>query len=404
MKTLIKFVPLVMLAASSMAQDEPIALNDTQKEEVIEALKNLMNANSSRKMQIIKAGIAAITPASQDESFAMSLFEKCYKQKEFTEQEKKDKEWREWKTNNKEQLGSAANKRALKYQARWALITLQAAMEPEDAYDPTKYAPQAISLLTEILMDSKVLEESTSPYNTSMITNQIGQVYELGSCRPQGWPGNIMDPMSVFEPLVLAPAREKGDTAALRAGWNNLIAMQKKRIEAMEKKEQNAAINSQGGGRGGFERRGPGGRRNNDNSLENMYWMCELDCYRIGDELNASTNMVNIIRRTKDARRQEMLIDAMTQLLRGEAEQNADGPRRGPYGGFMGVRPQRNTTQQPLAQQAAQPAPAAAPAPTGPISTAPIMGERITPTPAATPAPEAAPSKPSAPRVQEVTE
>lgn len=404
MKSVLKFLPVIAMTAAGFAQEDPVTMTDKQKEEFIESLKILQDSNANQKLRLIRAGIAALSPAAANENEAMNLFERCYKKQEFEDKERKDKEWREWKTQNKETMGSAVNKRALRYQIRWALITLQAAMEPEDTYDPTKYAPQAIALLTEILKDTKVLGESKGPYNGSVITGPIGQMYELNACRPQGWPDNIMDPHRVIESLVLAPSREKGDVAGLRRGWSNLIAMQKVKDEAAEKAAAAAAINQPGDRRGNRQMNRRGGF---EATLENMYWMCELDCYKCGDELSASSNMLRIIKGTKDTRRQEMLITAMVTLLQEkEDERDPNEPRRGPYGGFMGLGWRRPAQQQAQATPPAAQAPAATPATpssSGPATLQPGSGGNASATSTPTP-PQSQPPRPAGPQVPRVEE
>lgn len=387
MKQLIKYIPILALMAGNFAHgqdDGPKTMTEDQKVQVMELLKTLQNANMSRKMKVIAEGISALTPAASNESEAMALFERCYKKKEFDDNEnKKDKDWREWKTKNKEKLNSAANKRALRYQVRWALVTLKAAMEPEETYDPAKYAPQAIAILSEVMRDTKVLEEASGPYNGSVINGSIGQVYELGGCKQQGWPDNIMDPFRVIEALILAPSRDKGDVSSMRKGWTNLIAMQKIKMDAEEKAAAAQGDNNGPGGNNG-RRGGQGFRRNIENNIENLYWLCELDCYRAGDEMTSTANMVRIIKGTTDTGRQEMLINQLVGILTDKDEQNANDPRnRGVYGLMgMGRRPANN-----FGGGQASPAPA-------PSTTTPPASTATT----TRPAPSAATTTPSVPR------
>lgn len=354
MNPLIKYLPVLFIASSSIifAQDSELKseLTDTQKEEFLDILKTLQDTHTNEKMKRIKQGIAALTPAVSNDNEAMALFEKCYKIINYDRNENtSSSDWREWRNKNKDELGKAANKRALKYQAKWALITLKAAMEPEETFDPSQYAGQAMSLIGEIINDDKsVLTNSNGTYSSSMMQNAVGQFFELGSCRPQNWPDSIMDIERVFESLVIRPSQSKSDIASVRKGFKDLIAVQKRVADLMKKAESSNNSSAQNSGRG------PGARANNmrrggraamdPNNFElyarNQLWRCEFTCYEMGDEAGAAQNMLNLIKSTADARQQEQFINQLQSLLDGSAAEAAER-RRFAMENFRAQTPQR---------------------------------------------------------------
>lgn len=298
---------LASLAYPSIAQEQE-TITDQQKTEVLEDLKNIVDSSNSKRMRLIKAGIAAIGPAAENENEAMALFERCHKKTEFDDKNKKDKDWREWKAKNKDGLNSPVNKRLLKYQARWAMITLKAAMEPEDTYNPEKYAPQAIALLSEIMQDAKVITARDYTFRVPFITGPVGKVYELTSCKPQGWPDNIMNASTVIEQLVLAPCREKGDIANLRQGWNSLIKIEKIKEEALKKAKSEDDRNT-------ISVNSTSDSTHIEYNIENLAWMREVDCFKAGEKVTATNNMMAIIRKTTNTEKLQQYATVLAALL-----------------------------------------------------------------------------------------
>lgn len=308
-----------MLAhAIPAASGETQELTNKQREDFMQTIETLKNRSDSRKMQLIKAGIAVLTPAANNGNAAMALYEKCYKQVEFTEKEKKDKEWREWREQNKSMMASPEAKQMLCYQIRWALITLKAGMEPEETFDPTTYAPQAIALLTEILKDGKVLSSRDYNFRSSILNGPIGKVYELDACRPKGWPGNIMEPHNIIDKLLLKRYREKGDYVSLRNGWNNLIRLEKLKHDTLQKMAKSDP----------YERGYSYSDDDDSNSTflpfksEHLVWMREVDCYNSGEKLTSSNNMIAIMKATKDSKTLDNYAKMFTTLLEADNKES----------------------------------------------------------------------------------
>lgn len=317
------------------AQDGPAEISDADKAKLIDSLKIVSDANSVEKKKLIAAGIAVLTPAAQDPNAAMALFERCYKKVEYDDNPAmKEKDWREWKTANRENLASSANKRALMYQARWTLVTLQAASVQKEDYDPSLYVPQAAELITAIVTDRPALTEAAAPFNTSMLTGPVGRLYRFDGYKPDGWPDDIMRLPQVVDALLLKDARDKGDVVALRKGWNVLIPLTRKVLEEMKiaaQKQAKEAARSAPGGRNriaGFLDRIT--KEDTDSMLLMLEWAREAECFRLGDELASSGNMLKIIAKCKPEQ-QEMLIGMMKMLMEMKDREDDDfGPRGGP--------------------------------------------------------------------------
>lgn len=137
------------------------------------------------------------------------------------------------------------------YHARWAMIGLQAGMGSEDTYNPSDYAPQAVSLMNEIMQDANI--------------------------------------------------------AGLREGWNNLIKIEKIKEEAIKK----ADIKVKNGVSYYF---GPEATHVPLNS-DNLAWAREVDCYKCGEKLTSANNMMAIIRKTTNTDTLKRYVTVMQALL-----------------------------------------------------------------------------------------
>ncbi len=344
MKTWLILAPLAFLYYGFAQENTPSGISDKNKADYIETLNQLKENSKSRQKQLAQAGTAALAPAAHNPNEAMKLFEKCYKKVHFDDNPgASDKEWREWRTNNKDAIANDANKRAITYQIRWALLCMKAAAEPEETLNPDDYVQEVGNLFKDVLLDSKVIAESTAPFNDSIISGPIGEVYNLTDMKPESWPDNVMHFPMIIDALVLKKAREEGNIDALRKGWNTTIAITRKSIEAMQeaaKKEARAVANESGGPERRFitEMINRLASEDIDETINMLEWAREADCFAAGDELRASANMMKLIAKTKNFDRQQMLIRAMESMLNrpkdgDDANTNRSSRRMGPGAG-----------------------------------------------------------------------
>lgn len=299
-------------AAIGAEPQQPFA--DEAKAKLLDALHRFQEIQTTRKAALNKAGALALSSVSRDPKAAMDLLEKCYRQKEYTEQGKTNKQWREWKELHKETLNSSLNRRALVFHIRWALLTLQAGLEPE-GFDRTSYGHKALAQINEMLKEPELMLNAPYPSGRAVLSGPIGKVYRLETCKPPQWPDDITNIRDVVRKLVLTPAKEKGDFTALRNGWDNLIRMEGIMLDVYKKRDQHTEA--------------PVGRitwpvkqtpRVIPFSNRTMPWFREVDCFTCGQERTAANRMIDLIKAEPDLKTSRNYIRMITELLKGTEE------------------------------------------------------------------------------------
>lgn len=344
MKKLFKIILCAFVVCVVSGQEGQ--LSEKQKSDVASLLKGMREELDSRKPDKIKNAVSLLNSVVNNPNAAMDLFEKSYKKINFDDNgNKKEKDWREWKTQNKEKLSNPVNKRALCYQIRWALICLDAFMKPGEELEPQQYVDKAVALIRDLVQDADVLGGADPLFNTSVLDGPIALVYGFREFRPENWPGSIMQFDRVINQLALAKAREEKDYRTLRKGWNLVIGATRKMIEEIRANAEKEAKKT--------AREAPGleGRRSMasflhqiasediDMTLEALEMIREADCYRAGDQWNAAGNMIRIITNSKNSDRREMYINAMKQMM--ESQTDREGGAEGGRGKMKS--PETNT-------------------------------------------------------------
>lgn len=321
-----------------MAQAEP--LDYQTKQELIQTLQEILRGNQSRESSAITAALDAFRPAAMDDKVAYSLYENCIKKKEFTEKDKNESEFRKWKNDNKEKSGDPAFRKALQYQFQWAVLTLQAASVSKDSFDASQYAPQIISILESIGSNYKELKNRKGELSQSILQGQVGDVYGVSQVSPEEWPGNLMDVGGIFEMLIFPKYRKDLNISGLRGAWDKRIGLEARFLEtkdegfdlpenstgkddnkkrksssssSVSKSSSNSLMNpvklsKQGGNSKDLTRKAY-------EVLQNLRWQKEVDCCKIGDESQASINMLKLIKATRDPKTREARIQELMGIL-----------------------------------------------------------------------------------------
>lgn len=322
---------------------------------VTDELEQIRRKAETQKDQLANAGIKALVIAATNENEAMALFEKCYRKVEFTDAGKSEKEWREWKGENKDELNNPVYKRMLMYQCRWALVSLKAGMEQEDTFTPEKYLSEAVNIIRKIYADEEVvLENKTGPLGESVFNGPIGLFFHFEGRIQKDWPVDILDTWSIIDHLALAPCRKRGDIDALRKGWDFYINLEKTCNDIFKKHHRkdpltigfdipadsppsSPVINSgipiganppvEHSNAVGMSLTGIGSDKLviTIRNYETLLWQKEADCFTAGDCETVAHNMMAIIRQTKKPELQQYYIGQM-ELLLGEK------PEKGKYG------------------------------------------------------------------------
>lgn len=319
------------------------SLDYQAKQQLIETLKEILQGNKSRERSAVTSALDAFRPAAMDDKAAYNLYENCIRKKEFTEKDKNESEWRKWKNDNKDKSNDLAFRKALQYQFQWAVITLQAASEPQDSFDPAQYTPQILSILESIGGNYKDLKKRKGDLAQNLLQGPVGEVYGVSQIKPEQWPGNLMDVGGIFESLIFPKFRETSNVSGLRNAWDKRIRLE---AQFMETKDEDFEIDSNPTDSGKDDKK----RRSSSSSLSNpkpasgstmvatrigknntttskdltraaheaiteLRWQRELDCCKIGDETQASANMLGIIKATRDSKMRETRIQQLMALL-----------------------------------------------------------------------------------------
>ena len=165
----------------------------------------------------------------------------------------------------------------------------------------------------------------------SVLNTEVGEALGISSMSSKAFPDSMKNRDEIFDKLFFTGYRKTRNLPALRQAWNKRISME----VALGKISH--AISS--GKKSGMQGRIANASEDEFDEqgaavLDRLRWRCELDCFDLGDQANATRNMMTLIRTTVDPVRREQgirtLRDKLVQSMKSmmdspEEESMADG-------------------------------------------------------------------------------
>lgn len=362
------FVSLCLIGGLSMgALCNAQQMDNDAKKKVIKDLETLLIMNRSAETKVINAAISRLNSAGRDPSAAYELLVQSKKILMEAEKEKDKSQGKsakiatnslkDWMDREAKKYQDKNARKGLMLQYQWGVLVLKARLKEnlmkatssstsgmeEEMLDVTEFQKPAMDLLNAYLSacadpDFVDPSSSTSSRNNnnggggksgarvaeqSVLNTEVGEALGIGSMSSKAFPDSMKNRDEIFDKLFFAGYRKTRNLPALRQAWSKRISME----VALGKVSH--AIST--GKKSGMQGRIAGASEEefddqNASILDRLRWRCELDCFDLGDQANATRNMMTLIRTTVDPVRREQgirtlrdkLIQSMKVMVTGE--------------------------------------------------------------------------------------
>lgn len=276
---------LVWCAAIPFAGAQANRLSEQERESILKRLHELRDASDSKVAARFRTAIGAYRSAMASDEAALALYMDCVEKVDFTDQNRRASDFRDWRRKNEERLKDAAFRRVLRHQLRWLVLSLQATSESADR---AQLASAAHDIVDSIVNDAVNLTGHQNILNQSVAGSIYARAYGISDINADDWvlsPGRIGQ---VYDQIILPQYRTAMRTDSLRAAWIKRIQQEVRLIEEWTPESD--------------DRRGRIGMASAQVSPEiekfkteqvPMYqWNMEVDLFKHGDPAGAASRML----------------------------------------------------------------------------------------------------------------
>lgn len=276
---------LAWCAAISFAGAQTSRLSEQEREALLKRLHELREVSDSRVEARYRTASSAYHTAMASDEATLALYLKCVEKVDFTDQKRRASDFRDWRRNNDEHLKDGAFRRALRYQLRWLVLSLQASSESADR---AVLASGAHDIVESIVNDAANLTGQQNILNQSVAGSIFARAYDIGDIETKDWvlsPGRVGQ---IYEQIILPQYRTVQRTDSLRAAWIKRIQQEIRLIEEWST--------------GGDDRRGrigmasaqvrPEVEKFKTEEVPRLQWQMEVDLFKHGDPAGAASRML----------------------------------------------------------------------------------------------------------------
>jgi hypothetical protein len=263
-------------------------LSSVDREALLENLEKLRNTVTERVDARFRAAIIAYRNSMVSEASAFELYLKCIEKVNFEDQHKKASEFRDWKKKEDDRLTEVSMRRALVYQLRWLILTLQAA---SDKPDLEKLATEGQQVIDGLFNDSPTLASQQQVLGQPVTGTVFARAYDISGVKLETWPQSPLDIDQFYDQVRFPQYRISGDVEALRAGWIKRIKQE------ILMHEHAPAVRAKPNGRGPAPEPDRAGDMDKFmlERVPELEWRMEMDLFRSGDQRGAAVRMVTHI-------------------------------------------------------------------------------------------------------------
>lgn len=274
-------VPILLAcSAFTFSHVHAQSLSDADREALLENLDKLRESASSKVDAKFRVALTAYRSAMGSDDAAIALYLNCVEKVNFTNQNRKNSDFRDWKRKEADKLSDPALRLALRHQLRWLVLTLRAASERSDR---AELEPEAREIVDAIFRDSEKIGEQEPLLSQPVTSTVFAQAYEINGVKVENWPLTPIQIDQVYEQILLPPDRSASRLPELRASWIKRIQQETQKIEywAGNKQEERGAVQS------------PRLVKFLEETSPRLQWNMEIDLFRNGDESGAAVRMLN---------------------------------------------------------------------------------------------------------------
>lgn len=330
-------------------------MDNDAKKKVIKDLDNLLALNRSAETKVINAAISKLNSAGRDPSAAYDLL---VQSKKFLMEAEKEKDksqgksakiasnsMKDWMDREAKKYQDKNARKGLMLQYQWGVLVLKARLKEnlmnatssstdgmeEETLDVTEFQKPAMDLLNAYLAacaDPDFIDPSSSSSKNnngggvgkagariaeqSVLNTEVGEALGISSMSSKAFPDSMKNRDEIFNKLFFTGYRKTRNLPALRQAWGKRISME----VALGKVSHAISSGKKSGMQGRIANASEDEFEEQDSSILNrLRWRCELDCFDLGDQANATRNMMTLIRTTVDPVRREQGIRTLRDKL-----------------------------------------------------------------------------------------
>lgn len=275
-----------LVVVGSLLRAEP--LSTTDREVLLERLEKIRQLADEKIESRHRLAIAAYEQGATSNDAATELFLKCVEKVEFTDQNRRNADFREWKHKEDDKLKAIGHAVALRLQLRWLILALRSTSERADV---KQLAGEAAGILEVIGSEYRAIRPYQNILSQGVLGSVFARAYDLGDVKLERWPQAPMPISQVFEQLLMPPHRNLAGLPVLRDLWGRRIQFE-------------VAMRTEGGAEPPTESRRIGTRDSMQNpevrnfrevELPKLKWQMEADLFKSGDESGAALRMLQMI-------------------------------------------------------------------------------------------------------------
>ncbi len=289
---------------------KPAKLSETDRQLLIEALKDARNSTDVTATKRFNSALAAFKSALGSTGDTHDLYLNCIEKIRFEDNNKKSQEFREWKRNHSEREDSSEFRRALHHQLRWLVLVLEASKKPGHTDELT---PKALSALEAIFSDAEDLEHHHGMLERPVTSTVFAKAYEVDNVKQDNFPTTPLDLESIYDKMIFPALRNPEKSQTLRSAWQKRIRQEGLKMEMWS---------PEGSVRGADP---PAYEKWLETTRHDLEWQMEVDCFKAGDEQAAAKNMLQITQNNLSHEKAPKWIDEFTKMMDREYTITPDG-------------------------------------------------------------------------------
>jgi hypothetical protein len=259
MKLIPPLLPLVatgvLLSAFAPAQD----LTETEKKAILDEIAKIEAKLTDGRAANNRRALKKFREASATPQGSLTYYLECVKKTDYDSKGLPESKWREWRDSQAEFKDSAFAK-ALQYQLRYLVLTVQAGMlEEDDTGGRARVMTQTVDFLKSMVGNYRDISNYKSVVDEGVMGSAYAEASRLRDSldKPANWSDSPADIDDIYEKTVFPFYRESKNGTSLQNAWSARISQ----LITIEGTAEPVRITrrAQSGGRGAG---GRGGGRN----------------------------------------------------------------------------------------------------------------------------------------------
>jgi hypothetical protein len=286
MASVMKSIALLVSASFALVPLAAEPLSEADRQVLLKRLEQLRDKAGDHVSQRLRGAARDFAAAMKSDDATIDLYLQCVEKVDFEDRDRKSSDFRDWKRNNRERLRDEGFALVLRHQLRWAMLTIQAANQPEKIEE---LAPDVMQALDLIYQDPVALREHVATLSQAVTSTVFARAYGLNGYEAEGWPlapleggRDHLASMAAFNQVIFPALRAERETKKLRDAWKKRIQFEEiaRGFWSKDSTEEGQSLEL-------------------DEFLADrrpaLQWEMEEDLFRVGDQRQAALSMLKLL-------------------------------------------------------------------------------------------------------------